>query len=96
MLDRLATQQCVKVRIEIVTIARQAMAEVAEEGAQLSDAGFVVVELGVNLEPSARLQHYRFFDGGVIAQCDQGFDYASRGKSVAFAHLHRCRVMREP
>ncbi len=72
------------------------MAEVAEERFQLRDAGLVVFQLGVDLEPPARLQHQRFAHRFVVAQGDQRFGHAVRRERVALAHVDRRGVMREP
>ena len=93
MIDRLAPEQRVHVGVHVLDAA---VAEVAEELADLLDAFFVVFELGVDLEPAAGLQHQRFADRFVVAQRDQRFAHLVRRKRVALADVDRRGVVGEP
>ena len=71
------------------------VAEVRRGTPELRDARFEVVEVGVDLEPAAGLQHRGFANRVVVAQRDERLDDARRRESVAFAHFDRRGVMRE-
>ena len=93
MLDGFASEQSIQVGFQIVLDRR--VPEVLQKRFELRDAGFVIVELGVNLEAPASLQHQRFAHGFVIAQRDERFTHARNRKDVALADFYRRRVVRE-
>ncbi len=93
MFDRLRAQMRVKIRFEIVHDG--GVAEVCEELLELRDARFEVVQVGVDLEPAAGLQHRGFANRGVVAQRDERLGHARRREGVAFADFDRRGAMRE-
>ena len=90
MIDRLAPQQRVDVRVHVLDAA---VAEIAEELPDLLDACFVIFEFGVDLEAAARLQHQRLFHRFVIAQRDQRFAHLVGRKRMALANVDRRGVV---
>ena len=94
MLDRLTAEQRVEIRFDVV--AGRAVTEVREKRFDLRDAALVIVELGVDLQPSAGLQHDGFAHGFVIAQRDQRLGHARCGKGVALADFDRRGTVRKP
>jgi len=85
MLDGFASEQRVQIRLEIV--GDRSVPEMLEERFELLHAGFVIVELGVDLEASACLQHQRFAHRPVIVQRDERLAHALGRENVAFAHF---------
>ncbi len=93
MIDGLVTESRIKVRLQVVTGC--AVTKVREKRLDLRDAGFVVVELGVDLQAAAGLQHDRFLDRFVIPQRDQRLGHPRGRERVALADLDRGRVVRK-
>ena len=89
--DRLAAQQGVEVRAQVLDAG---VAEALEKAPQLRGAAFELVDLGVDLETSAGLQHRRFPDRLVVAQRDEGLGHLRGGKGVAFADVDRSGPVR--
>jgi hypothetical protein len=74
MPDGLMTQQRIEIRFDVVT--GRAVTKVGEKRLDLRDTALVVVELGVDFDATARLQHHGLLHRFVIAERDQRFGHA--------------------
>ncbi len=71
------------------------MPKVVQKRLELGDAGFVVFDLGVDLDPPARREHRGFVDRFVVAQRRQRLGHARGRECVALAHLDGRGVVRK-